>query len=477
MHQIDMKKTIFFLAFAFCFVLNTSAQQITLKKGVILDSIRVNDTISENFALYLPKKFNLKEHWPVLFLFNMEGKGKVAIQPFLQAAENQNYILAASNQVNDSLSITQNVLIASRMINQVIDILPIDARRIYTGGIDQGGTFSSIMPIVSKNINGIVSVGGSIANADVLTSRNPFQFIGIASVNEYKSIQMEVSERLLNNLRFPNQLFKYEENTKPTAMNFIDLALQVFTLNAMAKGEIEKKEDFILAAYRYNLMVVNSLIKDKKLLRAYDFSEEIMEIFRLHLDISELKEVQKSLRKNKEYKVAKRMESNYRFQEQLLQEDYDYAVYEDVVAYNFNNLGWWNYQMQEIKKFRDSDNPYERQMGNRLKDFVDYLVDKNINELKEEETLDEEGLSLLYMLNTITDSENHNAYIGVISLSSKVEDYSTALFYLEELLKTGFTDKQKLYDIPNTALLRISPEYNALMLKYLNEARYDFKEQ
>ncbi|MBO0590094.1 alpha/beta hydrolase [Cellulophaga sp. E16_2] len=472
-----MKKIILLLTFAFCCVSTTSAQEITLRKGIILDSIRVNDSISENFALYLPRKFDVKEHWPVLFLFNMEGKGKAAIQPFVQAGENQNYILVASNHVNDSLSITQNVLIASRVINRVLAILPIDARRIYTGGIALGGTFASIMPIVSKNIKGIVSVGGGIANADVLTPGNPFQFIGITSVNEYKSIQMEESERLLNNLRFSNQLFFYEEHTNPSAIYFVDLTLQVFTLNAMAKGEVIKDEDFILDSYRKNLMVVNSLIKDQKLLRAYSFSEEIMEIFRVHLDISELKEVQKSLRKSKEYKVAKRMESNYRFQEELLQEDYDYAVYEDVATYNFNNLGWWNFQMQEIKKFQNAENPYERQMGNRLKDFVDYLVDKNIKELKEENVLDEEGLTLLYMLNTITDSDNHDAYIGVISLSSKVEDYSTALFYLEELLKTGFTDKQRLYDIPNTALLRISPEYNALMLTYLKEARYDIKEQ
>ncbi|WP_158973799.1 alpha/beta hydrolase [Cellulophaga sp. L1A9] len=472
-----MKKTVFFLAFAFCFVLNTSAQQLTLRKGVIIDSVRVHDTISENFALYIPKKFDVNKRWPVLFLFNMEGKGKAAIQPFLQAGENQDYILVASNEVNDSLSITQNVLITSRMIDRVISILPIDARRIYTGGIDLGGTFASIMPIVSKNIKGIVSIGGGLANADVLTSSNPFQFIGIASVNEYKSIQMEVSERLLNNLKFPNQLFTYEENTNPNAMYFVDLALQVFTLNSMAKGEVEKNEEFIHAAYRKNLMVVHSLIKDKKLLRAYSFSKEIIEIFRVHLDVSELKEVQKSLRKNKEYKVAKRMESNYRFQEQLLQEDYDYAVYEDVATYNFNNLGWWNYQMQEIEKFKNSENPYERQMGNRLKDFLDYIVDKNINELEEEKVVDEEGLSFLYMLNTITDPDDFEAYLEVISLSSKEEDYSTALFYLEELLKAGFTDKQKLYDIPNTALLRISPEYNALMLKYLKEARYDIKEQ
>lgn len=477
MHQIDMKKTILFLALACCGILSTSAQQMTLRRGVVLDSLQVNDTISESFALYLPKKFELDSRWPVLFLFNMEGKGKHVMQPFLQAAEHQNYILAASNSVNDTLSLTQNVLIASRMINQVLNILPVDSRRIYTGGMDTGGTFASVMPVVSKNIKGIISVGGGIANVDVLAPDGPFQFIGIADINEYSSIEMEASESLLNNLRFSNQLFKYEKNTKPLPMYLIDFGLQIFVLNAMAKGEVVKDMEYVNSAYRQNLRVIDALIKEKKLLQAYDFANEIMEVFRVHLDVSEIKASQKLLRKDKEYKAMKRLASNYKFKEELLQEDYDYAIYEDVATYNFNNLGWWAYQMQEIKKFQASTIRFEHQMGNRLKDFVDHLVNKNIRQLKEEETLDEEGLSFLYMLNTITEPTDYEAYIEVISLSSKIEDYDTALFYLEELLKTGFKDKQQLYDIPDTALLRISPEYNALMLKYLKEARYDIKEQ
>jgi hypothetical protein len=119
-----------------------------------------------------------------------------------------------------------------------------------------------------------------------------------------------------------------------------------------------------------------------------------------------------------------------------------------------------------------SNNPFELQMNNRLKSFVSFLTDKNIEDLRVEKIVDEEGLVFLFMLKTIINPQDFDAYENVISLSAKNEDYTTSLFYLEELLKVGFVDKNALYQIENTGLLRIAPEFNALILKYLNDARY-----
>jgi hypothetical protein len=46
---------------------------------------------------------------------------------------------------------------------------------------------------------------------------------------------------------------------------------------------------------------------------------------------------------------------------------------------------------------------------------------------------------------------------------------------LEELLKKGFKDKEKLYNIEHTALFRIMPEFNEMVSKYLDDARYHIK--
>lgn len=464
-----------FVGIGFC--ASISAQQLTLKKGTIVDSLKINDTLPESFALYLPKKFETARKWPVVFVFDTKGKAKQVLLMYAQAAEKQGYVLAASNSVYDSLPMSENILRSSRMMNTVLTLLPIDSKRIYTSGLSEGAKFASVLPVVIKNIEGVLSIGASLANTDVLSLKNPFHYIGIVSADDYHLMDMKMNENVLNGLRFPNELFVYEEGVAPLPLVYIDKALEVFKLNAMAKGMEEKSPLFIAASFKESIALIHTLIEKNKLLLADDLITEAIAIYRIHTNTDELKELQKSLKKEKLYKIMKRTEADYMYKEALLREDYDYALYEDLATYNFNNLGWWNYQMQELNKNSSSGSIFESQMGNRLTGFINHLVESTIDELKNEKVLDEEGLNFLWMLKTITNPKEYDAYINVISYNAKTEDFGTALFYLEELLKAGYSRKKELYTIADTALLRITPEFNQLVEKYLKDARYEVMEQ
>jgi hypothetical protein len=148
---------------------------------------------------------------------------------------------------------------------------------------------------------------------------------------------------------------------------------------------------------------------------------------------------------------------------------------DDMYTHNFNNLGWWNYQMGEIGKFISSAKPFERQMGHRLRGYVNALAEDSITLVLAEEVVDEDALAFLYMLKTILDPEDTEYYFKIISLSAKNDDFGTSLFYLEELLKKGYKDREKIYSLEDTALLRITPEFNEMVSKYLEDARYDIK--
>ncbi len=144
------------------------------------------------------------------------------------------------------------------------------------------------------------------------------------------------------------------------------------------------------------------------------------------------------------------------------------------MTYNYNNLGWWNYQMQELDKMAKSTSLYERQMSLRLRGYVNALIEDTIDMVTvNDKVLDMDALTFLYMLKTITEPNNFEYYLNVISNSSKIEDYGTGLFYLEELLKKGYENKAELYTLEHTALFRITPEFNTMVEKYLNSARYD----
>jgi len=307
---------------------------------------------------------------------------------------------------------------------------------------------------------------------EIFSAKNPFHFIGIAGNQDYNSVTMFETRPQLNSLKFPNQILIFEGGEEWPPETELNRALKYLTLAAMAKGMLAKDESYITEGFNDDLLKVNTLIAEQKMLRANGFLREMIATYRLLKNVDSLKEKRKELRKDKIFRTQKRNESNILFKEKLIREDYFFYLTEDIETYNFNNLGWWTYQMEELQKFVKSENKQERYMGKRLFGYVNALVKENIELIESEKLVDEEALSFLWMLKTITDPEDATYYLKMISFGAKYEDFGTTLFYLEELLKQGYTDQDKLYSLEHTSLIRITPEYNSIIAKYLKEARY-----
>ena len=470
-----MKKNVLLLFLSFS--LFGTAQQITLKKGAIIDGIHVTDSVAETFAVYLPKAFEMTKKWPVLFVYDTKGRGKQVISMFREAAEDQGYILAASNNINDSLTLSKNVLISSRMFNTLFAMVPVQENRLYTGGYTAGARLASLMPTFIKKVKGVISCGSPVANSEVLSSKNPFHFVGIVGIEDYNYTSMLRTEKVLNKLRFPNNLLIFQGGQEWPSTKYISKAMELLTLGLMANGELDKDSTFIDTSYRKSLGEISSLITANQPLLADKLLKEMTESYRLLRNVDSLKTSSKTLRKTRQFRSANRTLNAVLFRESLIKEDYVYYLEEDVLTYNYNNLGWWKYQIEKLQEYEKKPSIYEKQSGRRLKGFVNALIADQIDIVKAETPVDEEALNFLWMVNTITDVESYQSYLNVISYSAKIEDYGTALYYLEELLKNGYTDQETLYALEHTALFRIMPEFNKVMVKYLKDARYDLIEQ
>ena len=470
-----MKKLLLVLALSATF--STMAQKLTLKKGLVVDSLQVNDSIADTYALYLPKNFDSSRSWPVLFVFDMKGRGKQSISMFLEPAEKEGYILAASNNVHDSLSIAKNVLATGRMITSVATLFQIDRNRVYTAGFSGGARLASLIPTFIKNVKGVISCGASVTNIEVLDPKKPFHFIGIVGTEDFNYPEMESLEKILNKKRFPNQLLVFEGGAQWPSSKYLSKALEIFTLSAMAKGHIPKDSLYVAQSYKANLNTMNRFLNAQNSVLAYGFLEEMIDIYRPHMDLEVLRNRAKQMKKDKLYRTQNRAQVNVFFKESLIKEDYAYYLEEDVLTYNYNNLGWWNFQMEELAKYDKSANRYERQMGKRLLEYLNALIADNMDLQLLQGPVDLEAMNFLWMLKTITEPKEYDNYLKIIANSAKMDDYGTALFYLEELLKNGYTDKTKLYALENTALLRITPEFNTIVEKYLKGARYEIIEE
>lgn len=471
-----MMKKILLLAF----VLISSvvySQELRLLRGAITENLVVNDSLNETYSLYLPSNFEVNRPWPVAFVMDLEGKGKAAVSMLINAAEQEGYVLASSNNLSDSLAISENVLIANRMFNAVFNTIPTAKNRTYTAGFSGGAMFASILPTFVREIKGVISIGASVGNVEILNTKYPFQFIGLVNRSDYNFTAMYDTKQLLNKLKFPNELLVFDGARNLPEIETIAKAFRMLTLTSMAKGHLQRNDSLINISYNEFLVDVNTNVSNQKpLLATYQISD-MEKIFYPLMKIDSLKASQKVLRRSTSYRQANRSQNSYFLKESFTKEDYSYYLEEDIITYNYANLGWWNFQMEELNKLDKSSNLFERQMSSRLRGYINALVSDNIDYVSTDEQVDFEALNLLYMIKTITAPTESDGYLKVISMSSKMEDYGTALFYLEELLKTGYANKEELYAIEHTSLFRIMPEFNEVVEKYLKGARYDVIEQ
>ncbi len=405
------------LLLVFCFgtFFLVSAQELTLKKGFVIDSLVVNDSLTETFAVYLPKRFEVSKLWPVVFVFDMKGKGRQAIGMLREAAEEEGYILAASNNLSDTLSITNNVLVTGRLIKSVAKLLPIEADRVYTAGFSSGARMASLIPAFIKRVEGVISCGASITNIEILNIKNPFHFIGIVGMEDYNYPEMLSVGKTLSKMKFPNQLLVFEGGALWPTTAYLSRALEFFTLAAMTKDSALKDSTYIEQTYRQNMDMVGTLVATQNPMRANYLVEEMLEIYRPFRATDSLQDLNKSLKKDKLNRGQIRAQNSAFFKESLIKEDYSYYLEEDVLTYNYNNLGWWNYQMEELSKYGKSANVFERQMGERLRGFINALVEDNIDLLITETPIDLEAVNFLYMLKTIIDPKGYEYYLKVIS--------------------------------------------------------------
>lgn len=461
-----MRKVLFFLLLT----LQMSAQEYAIKKGVVTDSLPVADTLEESFAVYLPMEFQEQKKWPVLLVFDPEGRGKTAAQLLRNTAEQQGYIIASSNNIKGEKDLIENVKSAVRLANTVSGMFPVDSRQISTVGSMVGGKVASSITVLYPDIFGVVAIGNHWINFDRLDKQNDFTFIGMVGDEHFTSASMKMTSEVLRSMKFPSQVYTYEGNGDWPSPGMINSAVASLTLGAMKKGLRPRDSVLINKLYEQDLSRVNELMSKVRLAEAHSFLDLLEEKYDGLHSTEEVEEKIRQLERSRNFKEQEREIQAVLEKEERLLNDFVYYLGEDIQTGNFENLGWWNYQKIELDSL-SAKGGAEGKMARRLESLIAELAQAYDQDLMERHASVEKKL-MANMILTIFDPSNFSAYKRIISLSAQDDDFGTALFYLEEMLKHGYSNKEALYNIEGTLGLKLTPEYNSIIENYLGSSRF-----
>lgn len=444
---------------------------MTLKKGTVIDSISVNDSLAESFSLYLPTNFVPEQRWPVVFVFDDSGRGRTSTQLFRHVAEEQGYVIVSSNDIKKEGDLIENVKVATRLINRVVNLIPIDENGVYTAGFAEGAVVANVLPTVFPNVAGVLAIGDAWVNQDFQKKGANFTFLGLVGYEDHRYYLLQEMVQMYTRVGQKAEIYYYPGGREWPNNDIISNAVGFFTLQAMQ--EKRRPEDLALIDQIYNaeLETAERYRRTLHFYHAQQLLEQMESRYRPFGKRDDIRQRNRELRRSRQFKTQRRQYNRAAAKEAELREQYIYFFSEDVVSIHFENLGWWNQQITELQQMQQGSNKAEAEMAHRLHSLLKNFATSTYKELQSKNARID-ALVFASILQTIFDKNNPEGYLNIISLTGQDGDYYTALLYLEDLLKTGFSDLDALYDFPGAIDLKLSPEYNELIKQYLGESKY-----
>ncbi|MEH6407541.1 MAG: hypothetical protein V7767_09685 [Leeuwenhoekiella sp.] len=458
--------SIFALFFVF---FNGFGQNITLKKGIVNTDLEAHDSLHTKYSLFIPSNYDSNTLYPMLFVFDPEGDGMRAARLF-KSAIGEDFVIAATNEkLGDSLE--YNLELGLSMIKDVVNKIRLDPNHIYTTGLDEGARVASGLTFVINNISGVLAINDiffKMTSNQNFKKENFIGMVGDASPNYYG--MQNVFDRL-KMFKKENVLYEYAGEGGWPRVDYLGSIFNTLYLQQSEKVKEEIPQSYIDLSFTTDYNTADALIKRQNYTIAYNFLSELKDKYRRKHDLDSLRGLQKDLRRLKGYKNQRNRIANSSENETYLVEDISYFLQDDISTANFENLGYWDDKVQQLETAaKDDSKPYEQMVAKRILGYINTSLDDYISVLNSAGTASQKIFP--NVLKTILKPQNYQSYLNIIEIAAKDKDDNTAYFYLEEMLKKGFKGYDKLYSIPNTEVLKISPTYNYIINRYLGKSKY-----
>ncbi len=447
------------------FITSIAFGQSAITPGMVHPKVKQDSLSNKTYAIYLPRDYDASSSYPVVFVFDEEGRGDLITQQFsIGAAITRSIVIGANYKLGDSIQPALKEMEA--LIKNAYNLYAIDRNKIILAGFGKASLITSTSAQLERSTYGLIAVGDAFLDKKLLDKGNSLR-ISLLSPDEGSYFYKLRSYGTGYTLKKYIKGYQVYDGAGLPASGYLAAALT----DILIDDDVDQER--VQQYYDTDMAFGDLLYKKQKHVYAYNFVTALKDKYKKLLDIDSQKELAKKIRLNKTFRAKRDRSTVITYGEGLLAEDFKYYLAEDVEKAYFDNLGWWSYQMDELDAKIDSNQVtiQERKAAIRLRGFVQNNVEQQYEILKAQNT-PAEKLLFVNILRTLVSPYNQDAFIQVIGLSAREGDINASLFYLEELLKSGYTDYDNLYNIPYTIALRTGPEWNSIIKDYLGKSKY-----
>jgi tetratricopeptide (TPR) repeat protein len=253
-------------------LLAQSANPTQVQAGKVTDQVVIQSHPDQSYAVFLPSNYTPDKTWPTVFCFDPRGRGKTALERFVEASEKYGYITVCSNNSRNGLNWPTISDIFTNFWNDAHSRFSIDEKRTYAAGLSGGSRLSSTFAARCRGcMAGVIGCAAGYP-ADVEPDpKTPFAYFGISGVDDFNFGELWQLEKKLSKFAAPHDFETFSGGHEWPPKENIDRAFAWLTLQSIKAGTFADKnfvqEQFLVRVKRAETLLTNKQFADAS--RAY----------------------------------------------------------------------------------------------------------------------------------------------------------------------------------------------------------------
>jgi pimeloyl-ACP methyl ester carboxylesterase len=229
----------------------------TLTPGVIVPQQTCAAQPDQSYALYLPSHYATSRFWPIIYVFDPDGRGNIPVELMKDAAERYGYIVVGSNNSRNGAWKLEGDA-AKAMWDDTHARLAIDDHRVYFAGFSGGARVAAVLAQRCKCAAGVLLDGAGFGG-EPPSAENRFAVFAAVGTFDFNYPELTDLDEKLEQAQFPHILRHFDGPHDWAPAPVMDEALAWFRLIAMKENHEARDDSFIASQKSEALARVHAL--------------------------------------------------------------------------------------------------------------------------------------------------------------------------------------------------------------------------
>jgi hypothetical protein len=466
-----------FAAAAACFTLlihaPARAQEAGFTPGVLQPVVAAARIPQLQFALYLPKRYDPAQRYPVLYLFDGAGRAQLAAERFTEGADALGFIIVSMYAPAGGTTNAAYSLVPA-LINDTRERLAINPQRMYFGGLGAGAKFAYNFARQRGGAAGLVVCGSTLQGGTPLSRAMPFVVATACGNQDMNYNGLQNLAALLTQMNIPNRMFVFGGGNEWPPANICTEALTWLQVQAYKRKLETQHETWPHEQYAQKLQLADSLEKAGRKYSAFLYYTALATDFAGLADADIPVSSANRLRIDKEVEDSLLLQNAIVQQEGFILQRYQQHFANIIQSQGFgldskNEKAWRDEATQLQALMRGAATIDQANMVRRLQAAIRLTADEYAVQFLMQRNYDKAaGLAEVLQL---TEPDNPSGYFYDACAAAQRGKTARAIDKLNEAVNRGWKDGRRIETEPLLEPLRREQDFFRLLMRLRGEPK------